>query len=61
MAYHIVKNLLKSKEHDKFLVIMGKGHCEYGFGVPERVVDHISNVQDIILSVRDSNDYDMDD
>ncbi len=61
MAYHIVKNILKSKNNDKFLIIMGKGHCEYGFGVPERVFDHLPNVQDIILSVRDSKDYDMDD
>lgn len=36
MANRIVQNL-EEIEKKKILVLLGKGHCEYGFGVPERV------------------------
>jgi uncharacterized iron-regulated protein len=39
MANKIVKTLNEGNKDDKILVLMGKGHCEYGFGVPERVFE----------------------
>jgi len=34
MAYTIEKAL---KQFEKIVVVLGMGHCEYGYGVPERV------------------------
>lgn len=38
MANNIIKTL-KRNSNTKILVLMGKGHCEFGFGVPERVLN----------------------
>ena len=56
MAYKLQNLINDSQKEDKFLVILGKGHCEYGFGVPERV--NVTNK--CIISIRNKSEYEVD-
>ncbi|TRY72743.1 hypothetical protein TCAL_00189 [Tigriopus californicus] len=47
---------------DKFIAICGSGHCEYGFGVPERVESSgvIGKDETLTVTVRDGDSYPKD-
>ena len=53
MAHSIEKAL---KTYDRVVVVLGLGHCEYGYGVPERVDEE----SQIIITTRSKEEYDVD-
>lgn len=62
MATRVIEQIKKrASEDDTYLVIMGKGHCEYGFGVPERVLSSLQklslNLPTAIVTTREEEAY----
>ncbi len=59
MAYNISKILLQNPEV-WVIAIMGKGHMEYGYGVPERVKECLTKegitIEPVTISVREKNE-----
>ena len=56
MAYKLQNLINDSQKEDKFLVILGKENCEYGFRVPVRV--NVTNK--CIISIRNKSEYEVD-
>ena len=53
MAAVVAKHLNDPQtEHDKFLVICGSGHLEYGFGIPERLESVVSKGDTCSITAR---------
>ncbi len=59
MAYNISRILLQNPEV-WVIAIMGKGHMEYGYGVPERTKEYLRRegmtIEPITISVREKNE-----
>lgn len=51
---HKVHSLVSCSPFQKHLVILGLGHMEYGFGVPER-----TGSPSITITVRDMDEYEL--
>jgi len=61
MAHFVIKEA-RASDRNKLLVICGAGHCEYRFGVPERVdaANVIAKEQSCVISTRHVDHYDID-
>ena len=61
MAGIVAKHLHQpDTKDDKFLVICGAGHSDYGFGVPERLEAVIDKENTCSITVRDAIDYQIE-
>ena len=63
MAGVVAKHLKASKsKDDKFVVIAGSGHLEYGFGVPERLDSVVSKNDTCSITARqlEENEGDLE-
>jgi len=59
---HIVVREARASERNRLLVICGAGHCEYRFGVPERVdeAEVVPKEQSCVISTRHVDHYEIE-